>query len=296
MLRGFFLPFLERSSCSSCSSNVNLGWKADIAVETIKGQTDTRAGHEREPMVIRRIREHVAALNWFAVGIDFLIVVAGIIIAMQVTNWNQARVERSQGAVYRERLIADLRANEVDLLERRTYYRSGRHRAEAALMALDSPVGVDGGAFLVDAYLASPILTRQPKRFTYDELVSTGRTGQIGDVALRELVADYYVQLNAIGALLNFVPPYREHIRARMPHAAQQAIRRQCGGSLAAMVKDCKIHLDSRVLSRSVTAVRSSPDTAPGLTRLIADFDLKLNMIEDMVRRERRLRAAIAKA
>lgn len=247
-------------------------------------------------MVVRRIREHVAALNWFAVGIDFLIVVAGIIIATQVNNWNQARVERSQGVLYRERLIADLRANEVDLLERRTYYRSGRQRAEAALIALESPVALDDASFLVNAYLASPILTRQLKRFTYDELVSTGRTGQIGDVTLREMVADYYVQLNAIGALFNFVPPYREHIRARMPHAAQQAIRRQCGGLLAAMVNECTLRIDPNVMSRSVTAVRSSPETAPGLTRLIADFDLKMTMVDDMIRRERRLRAAIAKA
>jgi len=247
-------------------------------------------------MVIRRIREHVAAHNWFAVGIDFLIVVAGIIIATQVNNWNQARIERSQGALYRERLIEDLRANEVDLLDRRAYYRSGRKRAEAALMALDRPIGAVGASFLVDAYLASPILTRQPKRFTYDELVSTGRTGQIGDVALREMVADYYVQMNAIAALFSFVPPYREHIRARMPHVAQEAIRRQCGGSLAAMMKQCTIRLDPAAISRSVKVVRSSPETEPGLTRLIADFDLKLNMVEDMIRRERRLRAAIAKA
>lgn len=247
-------------------------------------------------MVIRRIREHVASHNWFAVGIDFLIVVAGIIIATEVNNWNQARVERNQGAQYRERLIADLRANELDLLERRTYYQSGRRRAEAALMALDAPVGVDGASFLVDAYLASPILTRQAKRFTYDELVSTGRTGQIGDVALREMVADYYVQMNAIGALFSFVPPYREHIRSRMPYAAQQAIRTQCGGLLAAMVGECTIRLNPTLMSRSVNAVRSSPETAPDLTRLIADFDLKLTMVEDMIRRERHLRAAIAKA
>ena len=63
-------------------------------------------------MVIRRIREHVAELNWFAVAVDFLIVVAGIVIGTQVNNWNQARLERDKAQAYRARLIADLRDNE----------------------------------------------------------------------------------------------------------------------------------------------------------------------------------------
>jgi hypothetical protein len=73
-------------------------------------------------MVIRRIREHVAAHNWFAVAIDFLIVVAGIVIGTQVNNWNQARIERNQGEEYLERLVSDLRSNEIELLDRRAYF------------------------------------------------------------------------------------------------------------------------------------------------------------------------------
>ena len=42
-------------------------------------------------MILRRITEHVLAQNWFAVGIDFLIVVVGVFIGIQVTNWNEAR-------------------------------------------------------------------------------------------------------------------------------------------------------------------------------------------------------------
>ena len=37
-------------------------------------------------MVIRRIREHVAAQNWFAVGIDVVIVVVGVVVGTQVNN------------------------------------------------------------------------------------------------------------------------------------------------------------------------------------------------------------------
>ena len=39
-------------------------------------------------MLFRRIKTHVKAENWFAVGIDFLIVVVGVFIGIQV--WNEA--------------------------------------------------------------------------------------------------------------------------------------------------------------------------------------------------------------
>ena len=42
-------------------------------------------------MLLRRITKHVKDQNWFAVFIDFLIVVIGILIAFQITNWNDER-------------------------------------------------------------------------------------------------------------------------------------------------------------------------------------------------------------
>ena len=41
-------------------------------------------------MILRRVAEHVKAQNWFAVAIDFVIVVVGVFIGIQVSNWNEA--------------------------------------------------------------------------------------------------------------------------------------------------------------------------------------------------------------
>ena len=50
-------------------------------------------------MILRRITEHVKTQNWFAIGLDFVIVVVGVFIGIQVSNWNEARGERR---AYRE--------------------------------------------------------------------------------------------------------------------------------------------------------------------------------------------------
>ena len=55
-------------------------------------------------MLLRSLTKHVRDQNWFAVFLDFFIVVAGILIAFQITNWNEARQDRAREAHYLERL------------------------------------------------------------------------------------------------------------------------------------------------------------------------------------------------
>ena len=47
-------------------------------------------------MVARRIREHVASYNWFAVLVDLIVVTIGVFIGIQASNWNSARIERDE--------------------------------------------------------------------------------------------------------------------------------------------------------------------------------------------------------
>ncbi|GLQ21690.1 hypothetical protein ACFFUB_09300 [Algimonas porphyrae] len=55
-------------------------------------------------MIFRRIKAHVENENWFAVGIDFFIVVVGVFIGLQVANWNEARILKTEEAAFLMRL------------------------------------------------------------------------------------------------------------------------------------------------------------------------------------------------
>ena len=88
-------------------------------------------------MLLRRITEHVKAQNWFAVAIDFVIVVVGVFIGIQVANWNEARLEVQQGAKFAERLKADMRieAWNYDVLV--SYLEDVRDNVDLALAILE---------------------------------------------------------------------------------------------------------------------------------------------------------------
>lgn len=62
-------------------------------------------------MLLRRINEHVKAQNWTAVGLDFIIVVVGVFIGIQVANWNDTLGEREREAQILQNIATDLRSD-----------------------------------------------------------------------------------------------------------------------------------------------------------------------------------------
>jgi len=58
---------------------------------------------------------HVKDQNWFAVALDFFIVVVGILIAFQITSWNDARKDRQAEQRYLAELARDLAADITEI-------------------------------------------------------------------------------------------------------------------------------------------------------------------------------------
>jgi hypothetical protein len=57
-------------------------------------------------MVIRIFSKHLKSQNWFGVFLDFSVVVLGIFIGLQVSDWNQTRIDR-QDAAYHLKFLHD---------------------------------------------------------------------------------------------------------------------------------------------------------------------------------------------
>ncbi|MBT8141666.1 MAG: hypothetical protein HKN88_05835 [Gammaproteobacteria bacterium] len=62
-------------------------------------------------MLLRRITQHVRDQNWFAVFLDFLIVVVGILIAFQINAWSDRQADKRALHVALERLYEEIQTN-----------------------------------------------------------------------------------------------------------------------------------------------------------------------------------------
>ena len=59
-------------------------------------------------MLMRRAVEQLKHQHWMAIGIDLAIVVLGVFLGIQVSNWNEARIEQQHSAVMLQAFRSEL--------------------------------------------------------------------------------------------------------------------------------------------------------------------------------------------
>ncbi|MEZ5921715.1 MAG: hypothetical protein R3C60_10240 [Parvularculaceae bacterium] len=62
-------------------------------------------------MILRRVIEHVKAQHWTAVFLDFVIVVMGVFMGIQLGNWNERQADAREYAEALERVRSEIDAN-----------------------------------------------------------------------------------------------------------------------------------------------------------------------------------------
>ncbi len=160
-------------------------------------------------MLLRRVTENVKAQNWTAVAVDFVIVVTGILIAFQITNWNEARHDRRD----EQRYLAELAVNlEADLAQVRSGQEASLQRVAAAEAILTKAApDYDRPRFFpeINRDLPSPgpfddypyaSLTAYffmvSSSSTFEELIQTGNISVISNRSLVKELTGYYDRLD----------------------------------------------------------------------------------------------------
>lgn len=237
-------------------------------------------------MILRRITEHVKAQNWFAVAIDFVIVVAGVFVGIEVSNWNAARATDEASRAVTAELIEDLRDEAWGFQYLLEYSDDVLKSAEQALGALEGRAALSDDRFLAAAYRATQYREPRRRRSTYDELISTGEIGLIRDRALRDLAIKVYttpmfdnIRQEGVGSR------YREAFRMAVPIAVQRALAASCGdrnvivGDYASIVDQldypCTTGLPPAALREAAAALEAGPLIAPLLRLRIADIETR---------------------
>jgi hypothetical protein len=143
-------------------------------------------------MLLRRIIEHVKAQNWFAVGLDFVIVVAGVFIGLQVQQWNETRKDTVQHEKLLERLEDEFRDLEPVAAELVAFLHTSRKSTADVIDALrrEQPPE-DEAVFRFALARANWVMNFPDIATAYEELVATGRLSEIRSIELRKALIGY---------------------------------------------------------------------------------------------------------
>ncbi|WP_339748111.1 hypothetical protein [uncultured Maricaulis sp.] len=142
-------------------------------------------------MILSRIIHHLKTQNWTAVAIEFVIVIAGVVIGFQVTGWHAERSDRELETYYLERLHADLVGTLEDYFANARWDETQLDAEDIALNALRNctPADDERDLFIRGLAFAGNINPVPLRWETADELVATGNISLIRDLELRERLA-----------------------------------------------------------------------------------------------------------
>ena len=145
---------------------------------------------------IVEMRWRLRKLDWpYAIG-ELIIVVAGVLIALAVDQWNSDRMARVEEGEIIEQLISDLNIDVVeyelelrDLDEKEASLRRVRSVLASSNESVNDPAG-----FLRDVIQGANRGWNQTeaRRTTFNELLGSGKFILIRDAEIRVKIADYY--------------------------------------------------------------------------------------------------------
>ena len=175
-------------------------------------------------MLLRRVIEHVKTQNWVAVALDFVIVVVGVFIGIQVANWNASRIERQLERDTLIRLHADITDSIAGQTRDLRFYERQLADQDVILAALDachvSPddeIAFQRGISSL-GYMNPPRLNRR----TIDEIAASGRTDIIQNESLAAELARIVAQAEwrawGFSQTNDLMMPHRYEVEHRVRH------------------------------------------------------------------------------
>ncbi|WOJ94037.1 hypothetical protein R0135_02430 [Congregibacter variabilis] len=143
-------------------------------------------------MILKRLAGSISRQDWFSVCLEILIVVVGIYLGLQASEWSQNRDDRQAEIAYLERIVVDLRSSETQTRKDANF--QSRHAVYGGLIvdSLDacelSPGNRD--EFASGIYLAGKYINATFVKATIEELLSSGRTTLIRNAELRQKIIE----------------------------------------------------------------------------------------------------------
>lgn len=179
-------------------------------------------------MISKRLAHALHRQDWFVVLLEIVIVVVGILIALEVQNWNDARLAQEEAADWRRQILADLNQTRFDLEGRQQYNSEALAFGEEALaLMVDDSVLNEASAWtlVLGAFQAGQIWPYRLTGTAFRQAQNAGGLGLVAEPAVIVTLSYLYdVTAHDLELVSGGLPRYREMIRERLDWPLQEYI------------------------------------------------------------------------
>jgi len=187
--------------------------------------------------VFRNMRNQLLGENrfthyiFYALG-EIILVVIGILIALQVNNWNENRKIKQQAEIYRQRLVDDLNSDIKFIRVRIDYFDQVERYLEYALNEMGQPKAnttEEKWQFVLAVFQASQKWDFYSSNATYYEIQNSSTLSYLGDPQLLNDLSFYYNSAtNQLHTLNDGTQAYRDYTRRVINWNIQNYIWSSC--------------------------------------------------------------------
>ncbi|RCL88716.1 hypothetical protein [Hyphomonas sp.] len=139
-------------------------------------------------MILRRVIAHFRKQEWTAIALDFLIVVIGVFVGLQVSNWNETANDRRQEQAVLQAMLEDIAATSRGMQEFLDINIAGSESLKALAEHIDDRTNPPPLAE-IDTHVFRGIYQYPSLNLsmaTYEELKNTGKLDLVLDQDLRK--------------------------------------------------------------------------------------------------------------
>ncbi len=185
----------------------------------------------------RKLRQRLLNENkfsrylFYALG-EIMLVVIGILVALQVDNWNEDRKKTHQAAEFRAQLREGILADMLNIRNRMEFFElaiSYGQMAEEELSAAGAKDPESQWQFIVQAFHVSQIWNFNQVTATYNEVQNPEMLGYLGSPELLNALQRYYNEWPLqLSVLTGGTQAYRDFVRSVIPMDLQVYLWNTC--------------------------------------------------------------------
>jgi hypothetical protein len=180
-------------------------------------------------MIYKRAVAKLRAQDWFAIAVELAIVIVGVFIGMQVSNWNEAAAEQRDAKRMVEEVRPGLQQFDQALESAEEYFATAGRYGDTAFAGWAGDPKVSDEQFVIAAYQASQITQIAMNGASWTQIYGGDKLSKLPDPELRgDLAGVMALDFGQLG-LDTVATPYRQDVREVIPQDIQNAIRTHCG-------------------------------------------------------------------
>jgi hypothetical protein len=212
-------------------------------------------------MILRRLSQSLKTQNWTAIWIEFILLVVGVFLGIQVANWNEERTFSAQEQNYLQELKDEVAESIKQVNYRTAYSQVVLDSGEKARQFLqqDAPCKENCSALLAKFFLASQIWGTPLSRSTFNEMQ---RLGLPRSKEIKARMLTFYNTTSGMEITTDAAPPYRVHVRGFMTVDVIKGLWQDCwsieNGNLETLHPECKAPLTNEEASTVLEKLHQS--------------------------------------